>query len=97
MLNDERSAYDYLPGGHVMVYENTDEAIKRGLREELYVDLKMVRPLWLNQRFFIEDVSKKSIMRYAFIICLMPQIQNYLSEGKSLKFMRANTNLISNG
>lgn len=59
VLNDERSSYTYLPGGHVMLHESTDEAILREVREELKMDLNIIRPLWLNQGFFTEDVSQK--------------------------------------
>lgn len=57
-LKDERSPYYYLPGGRVQIGETAEEALLREIKEELEVDAKIVRPLWLNQAFFNEDVSK---------------------------------------
>lgn len=31
----------------------------RELKEELEIEAEIIRPLWLNQGFFIEDVSKE--------------------------------------
>lgn len=56
-MHDQRSPYYYLPGGRVQLHETTDEALLREVREELHVDCRIVRPLWLNQGFFTEDVS----------------------------------------
>ena len=57
-MRDERSPYYYLPGGRVQLGESAEEAIVRELNEELGVSAKIVRPLWLNQAFFNEDVDK---------------------------------------
>ncbi len=56
-MHDERSPYFYLPGGRVQLHETAEEAVIREIREELNIDAKIARPLWLNQGFFIEDVS----------------------------------------
>ena len=56
-MKDERSPYFYLPGGRVKMGETAEQAIIRELKEELYVTAKIVRPLWLNQSFFNEDVE----------------------------------------
>ena len=34
-----------------------EKAILREIKEELEIDAKIVRPLWLNQGFFVEDVT----------------------------------------
>ena len=57
-MHDERSPYYYLPGGRVKMHETAQEAILREIREELNVSAKIVRPLWLSQCFFNEDVEK---------------------------------------
>ena len=57
-LKDEVSPYYYLPGGRVKIGETAEEALLREIKEELEVDAKIVRPLWLNQAFFNEDVTK---------------------------------------
>jgi len=56
-MQDERSPYYYLPGGRVNLHESADAAVLREVREELEVDAEIIRPLWLNQGFFEEDVS----------------------------------------
>ena len=56
-MHDERSPYYYLPGGRVKLHETAEEAIIRELQEELRINAKIIRPLWLNQSFFTEDVN----------------------------------------
>lgn len=56
-MRDERSPYYYLPGGRVRMGETAEDAVLREVREELGVEAKIERLLWLNQAFFTEDVS----------------------------------------
>ncbi len=58
-MHDECSPYYYLPGGRVRLHETAEDAVLREIKEELEVDAKIVRPLWLNQGFFVEDVNKE--------------------------------------
>ncbi len=57
-MKDERSPYFYLPGGRVQFGEAAEDAILRELREELSIEAKIKRPLFLVQSFFNEDVTK---------------------------------------
>ena len=57
-LKDEVSPYYYLPGGRVQIGESAEKALLREIKEELEIDADIVRPLWLNQAFFNEDVIK---------------------------------------
>lgn len=57
-MHDERSPYFYLPGGRVHLGETAEQAVIREVEEELNIKAKILRPLWLNQSFFQEDVDK---------------------------------------
>lgn len=56
-MKDERSPYYYLPGGRVNIGETAEDAVIREVKEELEINAKINRPLWLNQAFFTEDVN----------------------------------------
>lgn len=58
-MHDENSPYYYLPGGRVQLHETVEEAVLREIKEELNIDAKIVRPLWFNQGYFVEDVTKE--------------------------------------
>ena len=56
-MHDERSPYYYLPGGRVRLHEAAESAVLREVREELECGGEIVRPLWVHQSFFTEDVD----------------------------------------
>ena len=58
-MRDECSPYYYLPGGRVKLGETAEESIQREMLEELQISPKIIRPLWLDQSFFAEDVNQK--------------------------------------
>lgn len=89
-MHDERSPYFYLPGGRVTMGETAEHAVLREVWEELGIVPKIVRPLWLNQGFFTEDVDK---LRYheLCIYFLMDVSETKLSENGD-KFTRMEDN-----
>ena len=56
-MRDARSPYYYLPGGRVTLGETAENAVIREVQEEIGITPKIIRPLWLNQAFFKEDVD----------------------------------------
>ena len=56
-MKNGSTSYFYLPGGRVQLHESAQHAVLREVREELGVNAKIIRPLWLNQGFFTEDVT----------------------------------------
>ncbi len=56
-MHNENTPYFYLPGGRVALNESAENAVLREVKEELNVDAKLIRPLWVNQAFFKEDVT----------------------------------------
>ncbi len=56
-MKDDRSPYFYLPGGRVMMGETAEQAVIREVQEELGITTEIIRPLWLNQAFFTEEVD----------------------------------------
>lgn len=57
-MHDERSPYYYLPGGRVQMGETAEQAVIREVEEELNITPGIIRPLWLDQSFFNEEVDK---------------------------------------
>ena len=57
VIGGQYPPYYYLPGGRVQLHETMETAVLREVREELGIEAKILRPLWLNQGFFLEDVT----------------------------------------
>lgn len=80
-MRDERSPYYYLPGGRVRMGEKAEQAIIREIQEELDISPRIVRPLWLNQGFFTEDVDRLRYHELCIYFLLDVSDTNLLEKG----------------
>ncbi len=81
-MHDERSPYYYLPGGRVRMGERTEDAVLREVREELGIDARIVRPLWLSQAFFKEDLTRMDYHELCLYFLLDVSETDLLSRGQ---------------
>lgn len=49
---DDGGDHHYLPGGRVKLHETAQSAVERELREEIGIEGRVIRPLWLDQSFY---------------------------------------------
>ena len=59
VTKDNYSPYYYLPGGRLNLHESANDAIVREMNEELDITISPIRPLWLNESFYIEEQNNK--------------------------------------
>lgn len=82
-MRDENSPYYYLPGGRVNLHETVEDAVLRELHEELGVQAKIVRPLWVNQAFFVEDVTEDRFHEICFYFLIDAAETDLFDKGDS--------------
>jgi len=80
-MHDERSPYFYLPGGRVTIGETAEQAVIREVYEELNIKASIIRPLWLNQAFFTEDVDNLSYHEICIYFLMDISNTNILNRG----------------
>ena len=80
-MHDERSPYYYLPGGRVRMGERAEDAVLREVQEELGIAARIVRPLWLDQAFFNEDVQHMDFHELCLYFLLDVSNTDLLSRG----------------
>ena len=81
-MKDERSPYYYLPGGRVEIGETAENAVIREVQEELGISPEIIRPLWLNQAFFTEDVDNIHYHELCIYFLMDTTNTDLLSRGK---------------
>ncbi len=82
-MKDDRSPYYYLPGGRVNLHETAETALLRELQEELHISAKILRPLWLNQSFFTEDVTGEKFHELCLYFLVDVRDTDLLTRGES--------------
>ena len=81
-MRDERSPYYYLPGGRVRLGERAEDAVLREVREELGIEARIIRLLWLSQAFFTEDVDGLAYHELCLYFLLDAAQTDLLSRGE---------------
>ena len=66
VYQNEGYPYKCLPGGRIQFGEPAESAVLREMKEEIGIDAEIVRPLWLNQAFFTEDVEQTQFHELCF-------------------------------
>lgn len=89
-MRDDRSPFYYLPGGRVGMGETAEAAVIREVGEELGVTPKIIRPLWLNQAFFTEDVDKLRYHELCIYFLMDISDTDLLSRGEQFSSMEGN-------
>jgi len=59
-----RDTWWALPGGRVELHESSSDALVREMREELGVEVVLLRLLWVLERFFVSSHYNHSIQFY---------------------------------
>jgi 8-oxo-dGTP pyrophosphatase MutT (NUDIX family) len=89
-MQDERSPYFYLPGGRVKMGETAEHAVVREVEEELGITPRIVRPLWLNQSFFKEDVDGLNYHELCIYFLMDTSHTDLLSKGEKFTLREEN-------
>lgn len=84
-MHDENSPYYYLPGGRVTLHETAENAVLREIKEELEIDAKIIRPLWVNQGFFLEDVTGEQFHELCIYFLLDVSHTDILDKGDQFR------------
>lgn len=82
-MQDDRSPYFYLPGGRVNMGETAEQAVVREVQEELGIIPKVIRPLWLNQAFFTDEVDNMNYHELCIYFLMDIKETDLLSRGKA--------------
>lgn len=89
-MHDEKSPYYYLPGGRVSLHETAEKAVLREIKEELEIDAEIIRPLWVNQSFFKEDVTGEQFHELCIYFLIDVSHTDILNKGDKFRMYEGN-------
>lgn len=87
VMHDQRSPYAYLPGGRVQIGETAEVAVLREIQEELGIQARIQRLLWINQAFFTEDLSHEKYHELCFYFLIDVSGSDLLTRKESFEYL----------
>lgn len=84
-MHDEVSPYYYLPGGKVELNETAEEAVLREVKEELEINAEIIRPVFLAQNFYTDDLDGKRY--HEVVLYYLLDVSNTALLSKGEKFV----------
>jgi len=81
IMTDEQSQHYFIPGGRVLINELSEDAIIREIREELNIEVKVNRMLWVSEEFFHEDYYNEQFHEICFYYLLDLVDKKLMSKG----------------
>ena len=94
ITKDNFSPYYYLPGGRLNLHESANDAIVRELKEELDIEATIIRPLWLNENFYIEEQNGKQYHEICLYFLIDYSNSNLLLRGSKFKKQENNKTIL---
>ena len=82
VMKSSDAPYWYIPGGRAHMQETAETAIAREMEEELGITPRIVRPLWLVQNFYNEDVNHEDYHELCFYFLVDATDTELLSRGE---------------
>jgi len=89
----EGDSFWSLPGGRVEFGEAVEQTLQREMREELDVDVEVVRLLWLVENFFVYD-QKNFRQLSPYFLMRPPESSRSLTEAGPYRCVEPGSNLI---
>jgi 8-oxo-dGTP pyrophosphatase MutT (NUDIX family) len=96
VMKDQGLPYYYLPGGRVKFFEESKDAIAREIDEELGLRVMDSRMIWVNESFFVEELSNDRFHEICFYYQIAMDKDSYIfdrgefekDEGRKRHFFR---------
>ena len=80
LVRDERDDFWYMPRGRCELLESSDQTLRREVWEELGVEVRVGRLLWVVENFFEHDNRRNHELGFYYLVAL-PEGSPYLDKG----------------